>query len=121
MNVNFYFIELNYFQGKLSKEKIDSFNLPLFNPSSDELRAPIQNNGCFSLVTLEISPSLSTRLLSGKECRAGLEGIIGQHFGSEIIDELFEQYEKKVEGQPLLHPNVSGDGFLLFILIQRKH
>ncbi|GLT63519.1 hypothetical protein SLA2020_360780 [Shorea laevis] len=108
-------------EGKLSKVKIDSFNLPLFNPSPDELRAIIQNNGCFSLATLEILPPLSTRLLSGKECRAGHEGIIGQHFGSEIIDELFERYETKVEGQPLLHPDVNGDGFLLFILLQSKH
>uniref|UniRef100_A0A2N9H4Z7 Uncharacterized protein n=1 Tax=Fagus sylvatica TaxID=28930 RepID=A0A2N9H4Z7_FAGSY len=76
-------------EGIISKDRIDSFNLPIYSPSMEELRTLIQENGCFEIVRLDGQPQ-KYPTLTAMECRAGLEGIFSKHFGSENMDLLFE-------------------------------
>ncbi|KAK9925792.1 hypothetical protein M0R45_023057 [Rubus argutus] len=92
-------------KGVVSEEKVDSFNLPLYHMSPQELAAVIEQNGCFSiemttdlpLQSVDITLSLSQLVAS--HMRAGMEGIFKQQFGEEILDELFGLYRKKCEEQ----------------------
>ncbi|GKV05153.1 hypothetical protein SLEP1_g17195 [Rubroshorea leprosula] len=104
--------------GKIEKDKIDLFNLPIYSPSVEELGALIRDNGCFTITRLEASPTEPLALLTANECRSGLESIITKHFGSEIIGELFERYDEKIKAQSLI--GRGGLGVALFILLQRK-
>ncbi|EEF29862.1 S-adenosylmethionine-dependent methyltransferase, putative [Ricinus communis] len=81
-------------EGIVSKEKLDLFNLPLYSPSIEELKKLIEKNGKFSIAKLEAHEE-DTKIPPSGYCRAGFESIVKKHFGSEIIEELFERYKRK--------------------------
>ncbi|XP_015882839.3 loganic acid O-methyltransferase-like [Ziziphus jujuba] len=93
-------------KGMVSEEKVDSFNLPIYNMSPQELEAAVERNGCFSVEGVEYLP-LVVPNVSGESkingqvlashLRAAMEGIIKQHFGEEILDLIFDSYRKKIE------------------------
>ncbi|BBH04156.1 S-adenosyl-L-methionine-dependent methyltransferases superfamily protein, partial [Prunus dulcis] len=78
--------------GLLSEDKFDSFNLPFYCPSVEELRTLIEENGCFDILKLEIEAAQTPAYPSVQQCRAGMEGILKKHFGDEIIELLFDRY-----------------------------
>ncbi|KAF9617234.1 hypothetical protein IFM89_035178 [Coptis chinensis] len=89
-------------KGIVSEAKVDSLNMPVYNQSSEELEEVIKNNGYFSIERLELL-SFSKKNKVGLDAktfsmhiRAGLEGIIVEHIGREIIDELFVLFAGKV-------------------------
>ncbi|XP_017972237.1 PREDICTED: probable S-adenosylmethionine-dependent methyltransferase At5g38100 [Theobroma cacao] len=108
-------------EGIINKAKIDLFNLPMYCPSPEELRQLIQKNGSFSIARLESNTGAGRKQLCGAgECRSGLENIIVGHFGSDIVEELFERYTKKIaELPPLGTGETSGIG--LCIILKRNH
>ncbi|GFZ21295.1 S-adenosyl-L-methionine-dependent methyltransferases superfamily protein [Actinidia rufa] len=83
--------------GSISEAELDSFNLPLYSPSLKEMTQLVQSNGCFSIESMELTDPLSKIVCPLNiralvmHLRAALEGIFTKHFGSEIIDELFER------------------------------
>lgn len=88
-------------KGLVDEAKVDSFNLPLYHATPQEWEAIIVRNGCFSTVRSEqlarqmpVTRSDIEKFAVG--IRAGLEGQIRQHFGSDIIDELFDRYTEKL-------------------------
>ncbi|KAA8530615.1 hypothetical protein F0562_005451 [Nyssa sinensis] len=93
--------------GLVSKDKVDSFNFPRYNPTPQELRSLIDRNGCFSIEKME--PLVRKTGLENESknqnhilhLRAAWEGQIKGHFGSEIIDELFDRYKKKLLESPI--------------------
>lgn len=109
-------------EGIISKAKLDSFNLPLYRPSQEELHMLIKKAGCFDTVILKnLKQELSKKVmlaLIAIACRVGFEGMIKIHFGSEIIEELFDRCAKKVVACPSLR---AGDQSVnrLFILLKR--
>ncbi|KAM1982460.1 hypothetical protein ACFX15_038818 [Malus domestica] len=86
-------------KGIISEEKVDSFNIPQYIASLEDVEAIVKANGCFSPETMEI--------LSGEKpqpkafatgVRSGMEGMIRKHFGEEIdLDHLFDLFRKKLE------------------------
>ncbi|KAF3450095.1 hypothetical protein FNV43_RR06175 [Rhamnella rubrinervis] len=114
-------------KGIVDEEKVDSFNLPIFFMSPQEVEAAVERNGCFSIVRMEIllrrvqennngNGSFDHQLAANM--RAGLEGIIRQNFGDNIIDELFDLYNKKMAEvfTPSMAESVKG----LFVALERK-
>lgn len=106
-------------EGVLSHEKIDSFNLPIFCSSTEELRTIIQENGCFEILILEKQVQEYLPVVTTAECRAGFESIIRNHFGDEIIEQLFDRYSKTIEDRLPLRPD-DGIAIGLFILLKRN-
>ncbi|KAF8407709.1 hypothetical protein HHK36_006844 [Tetracentron sinense] len=111
--------------GLVSEAKVDSFNLPLYIPSHKELETVVERNGYFSIERMEplshpmrqTTLSLQTIMLS---LRAALGGVIEEHFGSEIIDEVFDRFTNKVaESSFILNPENRKE-IDLFILLKRK-
>ncbi|KAF8378653.1 hypothetical protein HHK36_030002 [Tetracentron sinense] len=107
-------------EGILSQERVDSFNFPIYSPSPEELEGLVERNGYFETVRMDLLQGTIRPLLSAQECRAGFEGILRKHFGSEIIEELFERYAKEVAGRPPLHDISDGLSIGLFVLLKRK-
>lgn len=96
-------------KGRVSEEKVDMFNLPLYFISVQELEAIIERNGCFSIEKMEIlHPTITAQSLIStphkgqaisSHIRAATEGLIKAHFGEEILDQLFDSYSRKVEDE----------------------
>ncbi|KAL6269795.1 hypothetical protein ACE6H2_026706 [Prunus campanulata] len=108
-------------EGLLSEDKFDSFNLPVYCPSVEELRALIEENGCFDILTLESIGQVPFSLPSAQGCRAGTESILRKHLGDEIIEPLFDRYskDKNIAGSAsLVHDDRMAVGF--FVLVKRK-
>jgi hypothetical protein len=105
---------------------VDSFNLPLYNMSPEELEAAVDGNGCFSIERMEELPVISmgelgslpkTQIITSG-LRAGTEGLIKAHFGEAILNDLFDLVKKKLDQQVSFTEFGSIANF--FALLKRK-
>ncbi|KAK6927901.1 SAM dependent carboxyl methyltransferase [Dillenia turbinata] len=99
-------------RGLISGEKLDSFNLPLYYPTSGKFLEVIKKNKHLSMVRFAILKHPleyfvpSDQMIAGG-LRAAIEGVIKNHFGDQIdIDELFSLYLKKL---PESRPSIVDD------------
>ncbi|KAK6921239.1 SAM dependent carboxyl methyltransferase [Dillenia turbinata] len=101
-------------------DQLSKFNIPIYTPSTTEIRLLVQGNGCFNIVKLEELHQEYIRIPSAAEIRAVSEGVISNTFGVEILDELYDRYTKKVDG---LSPIKDDEGLAvqLFILLKRNY
>ncbi|GFZ21296.1 S-adenosyl-L-methionine-dependent methyltransferases superfamily protein [Actinidia rufa] len=112
--------------GSISEAELDSFNLPLYFPSLKEMTQLVQSNGCFSIESMELTDPLSKMVgpLNVRAVvmhfRAGLEGILSKHFGSEIIDELFERTLDKSAKFSSRFESCCSKDTQLFLVLKRK-
>ncbi|KAJ9708563.1 hypothetical protein PVL29_000548 [Vitis rotundifolia] len=113
-------------EGLINEAQVDSFNLPVYAASREQMTDLVKRNGCFTIERMELVYPTSKLVdrFCGNECgmllRAGMEGIIAKHFGSGIIDELFDRFSKKsVEFSHQLESSKRG-GAQLFAALRRK-
>ncbi|KAJ9153032.1 hypothetical protein P3X46_026522 [Hevea brasiliensis] len=113
-------------EGLISKARVDSFNLPMYLATPNEMTEIIEKNGRFKIERAEFfNPESAIKVFcSGQACtmhfRAGFEGILSKHFGSEIIDELFHRHSKKTEEFSSRLQSSSDEGTQLFLALKRK-
>lgn len=92
--------------------------------SPQELEAAVERNGCFSIERMETLPRIlpqgtaSAAQLVTSHIRAAVERLIKQHFGDEILDELFDLCRKKFEEQPSMYESGMPVNFLA--VLKRK-
>ena len=92
--------------------------------SSGELKEAIDRNGCFSLLKLEClfdSAESRPRCTAQEivlQVRLVMEGLIKEHFGEEILEELFDSYPKKIEQEDSLIQSMKTT--LFFAVLRRK-
>lgn len=113
-----------FMQGGVSEEKVDSFNIPMYCMSPQELEAAVERNGSFSIESMENLPhvsvddTVSKSQLFAAHMRAGMEGLVKQKFGEEILDELFDLFRKKLEEAPFFFETGKTISFLC--VLRRK-
>ncbi|XP_057509306.1 loganic acid O-methyltransferase-like isoform X1 [Actinidia eriantha] len=111
--------------GSISEAEVDSFNLPLYAPTPKVMTQLVQSNGGFSIERMELTDP-SSKIVGPlnipavvMHLRAGLEGIFTKHFGSEIIDELYERtLDKSAEFSSRLESCCKATQ--LFLVLKRK-
>ncbi|CAN6929353.1 BnaC06g12270D [Brassica napus] len=110
--------------GLTSEEKIGLFTIPAYFPQFSELETEIEKNRSFTIETMEsVRHPLEDIPLSNhfliSMFRAILSTIIKEHFGEDVIDELFDRVAKKLAKYPIdfkeCEKNVT-----YFILLKRK-
>ncbi|CAI9754071.1 unnamed protein product [Fraxinus pennsylvanica] len=111
-------------QGLIDEEKVDSFNIPAYCTRPQELEAVIQKNGCFTIESIESLPSVIAPDTHHRprdasfSIRAITQELIREHFGAEIVDELFDLFTNKVaEAHQVI---ASGTSLNLLVLLKRK-
>ncbi|XP_058071329.1 probable jasmonic acid carboxyl methyltransferase 2 [Magnolia sinica] len=102
-------------QGIVEEAKADSFNMPVYLPSIQELRGVIEKEGSFHVDQLEIielnwdqnhdddNPNCVPDVMTSgnsiaKRIRAISESMLINHFGTAIIEDLFERFAAKIAG-----------------------
>ncbi|XP_055815377.1 loganic acid O-methyltransferase-like [Solanum dulcamara] len=77
-------------EGKLDESLVDSFNLPMYFPSVEDMTKVVEKNDCFSIEKIELTYPKS-KLVDEADAktlminlRAVVEGLLINHFGSEI-------------------------------------
>jgi hypothetical protein len=102
-------------QGRVEKEKLDSFNLPFYVPSVDEVRDVIRQSQAFDVTHIQLFESnwdphddtedddgdlvldgVQSGVNVAKSIRAVIGPLIAHHFGEHVLDDLFELYAKNV-------------------------
>lgn len=121
--------------GVISQGQVDSFNLPIYGVAPKEMEALVEKNGRFSIEKMELTnPAASTvkstedslnTLVAGnaiaRHLRAGMEGILSNHFGVDIMDELFDRFSQKTVEFSERFNACHKQGTQLFItLVKRK-
>ncbi|CAN4122880.1 unnamed protein product [Withania somnifera] len=104
-------------KGLVEEERIDSFNAPYYAPCTKELKIAVENEGSFMidrLETFEIEWDANMSSNSSAQCdgkkellsrgqqvaktiRAVVESMMENHFGNEIMDDLFCVYGDLVD------------------------
>ncbi|XP_068638672.1 loganic acid O-methyltransferase-like [Aristolochia californica] len=114
-------------KGRLDEVKVNSFNLPIYIPYAQEIQKLVERNGTFTIENMQplasATKGFSSRL-DARQCsmivRAPMEGIMGQYFGSEVIDEIFEKYVEIAEENSDFIAQSAALTEDLFVLLKRK-
>lgn len=124
---NFYNMSLDLFgsclmdmanKGVIAEDRVDSFNLPIYNASLQEVEAIVKGNGCFSIERMEHLPQETPQpKVFRSTVRAGMENMIREHFGEDILDEFFDTFGKKYEESVCVFKSVKA--ISLFVLLKR--
>ena len=115
------FVHFKCLQGKVSNDKIDMFNLPVYLPSLEELiKITGERNESFDIVKSETFQHRPSRQFSKQECRAGTEAIFRKHFGVEILEELYDRYEEKIANSPFISTK-EGTIIAILLVLKRKY
>ncbi|KAI3431214.1 uncharacterized protein J3R85_007946 [Psidium guajava] len=111
-------------EGTISEEQVDCFNLPLYTASPAEIARLVKMDGSFHIEKMELL-NTQTRYEGGVNAqeivihlRAGLEGIISKHFGSEIVGELFRRLMEKTREFSHLLDSSYKEGTLMFVVLK---
>ncbi|KAF8667888.1 hypothetical protein HU200_052513 [Digitaria exilis] len=99
-------------KGLVQQEKLDAFNLPIYGPSVDEVKAVVRKSELFDISSVKlfrsnwdpyddsgdnaVQDSLQSGLNVAKSIRAVMEPLFASHFGVSVLDELFKQYARNV-------------------------
>ncbi|KAI3451802.1 hypothetical protein Pfo_008467 [Paulownia fortunei] len=110
--------------GKISEEKVDSFNLPFYYPSPSELKALIEANGLFYIERIAKLASPMRRKPDPQVLTSHLRAVIGvlveEHFGNGIIEELFRLHLEKLVESPILVHEKYWKETNYFVFLKRK-
>ncbi|KAK4485113.1 hypothetical protein RD792_007723 [Penstemon davidsonii] len=112
-------------EGIIDEAKVDAFKTPLYFATPEELKTIIDNNNNYSIERFEILnnpgkhtlPSVSDRAAF---YRAVIEKLIGDHFGTEIIDEFFNRYMKKLAASSVLVNSGNDKSHVTLVVLKRK-
>jgi len=96
-------------QGRVEKEKLDSFNLPLYTPSIAEVEAAIEESQLFDINHIRLSEhgwddldgdvvldTVQSGVKVARNVRPVMGPILARHFGEGILDDLFETFAQNV-------------------------
>ncbi|KAJ0805021.1 putative jasmonate O-methyltransferase [Helianthus annuus] len=96
--------------GLVEKENTDSFNVPYYAPSPEEVKCQVENQGSFVVVDVKSfgiewddGDWINCKISSGnrvvKTIRAVVEPMLENHFHLEVemMDELFKRYAKIID------------------------
>ncbi|XP_039771810.1 anthranilate O-methyltransferase 2-like [Panicum virgatum] len=101
-------------EGRVEKETLDSFNLPFYAPSVDEVRDVIRQSEAFDINHIQlfeynwdphdddlddvVSVFASPGANVAQCIRAVIEPLVARPFGEHILDNLFEIYARNIAG-----------------------
>ncbi|XP_071696128.1 loganic acid O-methyltransferase-like isoform X2 [Rutidosis leptorrhynchoides] len=113
-------------EGLINEDLFDSFNFPRYNATQKEINDIINKHNHFTIEKIQhmdapsfkcMSPNIHMFMLFLK---SSWEGLIAQHFGSEIVDEVFVVLRKKVVTSSALSKANMNTVSECFVLLQRK-
>ncbi|XVF45320.1 hypothetical protein PTKIN_Ptkin02bG0196300 [Pterospermum kingtungense] len=98
-------------EGLIEEEKLESFDLPFYAATTEEVKSVIETEGSFNLQKLEVFnmdwddyikkadsnlDKTARAAIISKDIRAVGEPILASHFGEDIMDNLFRRFKEDV-------------------------
>ncbi|KAL0430214.1 UNVERIFIED_CONTAM: Loganic acid O-methyltransferase [Sesamum radiatum] len=113
-------------KGRFNEAKVDSFNLPFYFITPEQLKAILERSHNITIERLEILNNLGKHTLPTVEARAACfravyEELLTNHFRSEIIDELFHMYTQKLAASPVFSNWNNDKSIVILVVLQRSY
>ncbi|XP_055815376.1 loganic acid O-methyltransferase-like [Solanum dulcamara] len=113
-------------EGKLDESQVYSFNLPMYFPSPQDMTKVVEKNGFFSIERMELT-YIKSELVDEANAktlminlRSSLEGLLINHFGSEIAEEVCARTIHKSEEISTWMKDNYEKPSILFVALKRK-
>ncbi|CAA7401984.1 unnamed protein product [Spirodela intermedia] len=90
-------------KGEVREEEVDSYNAHFYAPSLEEIEVQVEREGSFAIECLELFEGKGTKEDAtgagtiAMSIRAIQEPLLRQHFREDLIEKLFDVYNKVVE------------------------
>ncbi|KAL3618155.1 hypothetical protein CASFOL_038476 [Castilleja foliolosa] len=112
-------------QGRVSAAKLDTFNFPIYYATPQQLKAIFSSNQSFTIERMEILRNPGKHTVLDVESRAAAMRVVHgklltDHFGSEIVDELFKVYVEKLAATPVFENPDNDKTNVVLVVLKRK-
>ena len=107
MNIVFCSKSYSWFQGLISQEKRDTFNIPVYAASLQDFKEVVEANGSFTIDKLEVFKGGSPLVVNqpddasevgralANSCRTVCGVLVDAHIGDKLSEELFLRVEHR--------------------------
>ncbi|KAK6913589.1 SAM dependent carboxyl methyltransferase, partial [Dillenia turbinata] len=97
-------------KGLVSEKEVDSFNVPVYNPTIGKVEDIIEHNNQFSILSISklkysMPKTLPTDQIVTGQIRDAMESVIRENFREKIVEEWFELFLKKLPETRQLRSN----------------
>ncbi|XP_042032696.1 loganic acid O-methyltransferase-like [Salvia splendens] len=109
-------------KGRLTKAKLETFNLPFHFPTTEDVTVILQKSNSFTIERLEILKNGTLLNIDGHVAcfRAAFQNMLTHKFGAETIDETFGLLKKKLQASPV-YANPSNDRTVVVVAILQRN
>ncbi|CAE5963374.1 unnamed protein product [Arabidopsis arenosa] len=117
-------------QGLISEEHVDTFNIPIYSASPEEVTVLVERNGCFTVESMELMDPTAWRLkrpMNVEDVRhwmvcikATMGSLFINHFGEHLLDDVFDRLTAKLVGLTEKIESSYREEVMLFFALQRK-
>ncbi|XP_031500991.1 farnesoic acid carboxyl-O-methyltransferase-like [Nymphaea colorata] len=123
-------------EGKVKEEELGSFQVPIYAPTLAEFKEAVELNGCFTIHVAQLvnkgwglkgggdeGSDIDLQLLAsgmGEAARAVFEIMVNNHFGGQIVEELFQRLPSKIYHHFTSLPHMPAPPPTAFFVLQRK-
>ncbi|KAH9646772.1 putative S-adenosylmethionine-dependent methyltransferase [Citrus sinensis] len=110
--------------GVISEEKVCTFNVPAYFPYVEELESLIQRNGHFAMERMQqLDQPMRHKTFPAQfylsHLRAVLGGLIGKHFGEELLENIFNHINTKEAEILSIHNGKLHKEIEVFVVLKR--
>lgn len=113
----------------ISEEQVDTFNIPIYSASPEEVRVLVKKNGCFTVESMELMDPTAwlKRSMSVEDVKqwmvcikATMGSLFINHFGHHLLDDIFERLTDKLVGLTEKIESSYREKSMLFFALKRK-
>ncbi|VVA94450.1 unnamed protein product [Arabis nemorensis] len=117
------------FQGLISEEQVDTFNIPIYSASPEEVRILVETNGSFTVESMELMDPTAwlKREMTMEDVRqwmlcieATMGSLFNNHFGEHLLDDIFDRLTAKLVGLTEKIESSYREKVMLFFALKRK-
>ncbi|CAN8238750.1 unnamed protein product [Cochlearia groenlandica] len=116
-------------QGLVSEEQVDTFNIPIYSASPEEVTILVEKNGFFAVESMELMDPTAwlKRPMNDEDVRqwmvcikATMGSLFISHFGEHLLDGIFERLTTKLVGLTEKIESSYREKVMLFFALKRK-
>lgn len=113
----------------ISEEQVDSFNIPIYSASPEEVTFLVEKNDCFAVELMELLDPTAwlKRAMTVEDVRqwmlcikATMGSLFINHFSDHLLDDIFDRLTAKLVGLTEKVESSYREKVMLFFALKRK-
>ncbi|CAA7058241.1 unnamed protein product [Microthlaspi erraticum] len=117
------------FEGLISEEQVETFNIPIYSASPEEVTVLVEKNGCFTVESMELmDPTAWLKRPMNVEdvqqwmvcIKATMGSLFINHFGDHLLNDIFDRLTAKLAGLTEKIESSYRKKVMLFFALKRK-